>query len=103
VGFIPAAHTLLGAHLSPAHNAVHLSPGAVSLYFGTKGTLGQARTFCLSVGIVYGLLGVVGFILGKEVTFMGNADAHLVPVLKGTLELGTMDHVIHIAIGLLFL
>jgi hypothetical protein len=103
VGFIPGAHTLLNAHLSPAHNVVHLVSGAVSLYFGTKGTLGAARTFCLIFGIVYGLLGIVGFFAGKPGDFMGMHDTRLLSVLPGTLELGTMDHVIHIVIGLLYL
>ncbi len=31
-GFV--APTLLGAHLNPAHNAVHLVSGAIALYFG---------------------------------------------------------------------
>ena len=103
VGFIPAAHTLLGTHLSPVHNIVHLVSGAVSLYFGTKGTLGGARAFCMIFGIVYGLLGVVGFFLGKPGEFMGKADDRWFKVIPGTLELGTVDHVIHIAIGVLFL
>jgi hypothetical protein len=102
-GFIPGAHTLLGAHLSPAHNVVHLVSGAVSLYFGMKGSLSGARTFCLIFGIVYGLLGVVGFIAGKPGSFMGKADDRLLSVLPGTLEFGTVDHIIHIAIGVLFI
>jgi len=37
VGFV--APTLLGAHLSPAHNAVHIVSGVIALYFGFAGTL----------------------------------------------------------------
>jgi hypothetical protein len=86
-GFVK--HDLLGAHLSATHNVVHLVSGAVSLYFGTKGTLGQARTFCIVFGIVYGLLGVVGLVMG-ELNLPG-------------LMLGKVDHYIHVLIAVLYL
>ncbi len=73
------------------------------MYFGLKGSLSAARTFCLVFGIVYGLLGVVGFIAGKPGRFMGMEDNRLLSVLPGSLELGTVDHVIHILIGVLFI
>lgn len=94
VGFL--APTLLGAHLSTTHNIIHLVSGAASLYIGMKGTLAQARTFCLVFGIVYGLLGVVGFIVGTGADRMLNIDAI-------GLMLGTVDHIIHILIGALYL
>ncbi|HKP87103.1 MAG TPA: DUF4383 domain-containing protein [Blastocatellia bacterium] len=103
-GFL--APGLLGAHLSPAHNVVHLVSGAASLYFGLKGTLAQARLFCIIFGIVYGLLGVVGLVAGAAgepgVAPMAH-DAHLLKLLPGTLEFGTVDHYIHILIGVLYL
>lgn len=105
VGF--AAPGLLGTHLSVTHDIVHLLSGALALYFGLKGTLAQARLFCIVFGIVYGLLGVVGFILGKPGEpshgVPGPHDDRLFKVLPGVLELGTMDHVIHIALGIIFL
>lgn len=107
VGFF--AHGLMGAHLSTAHNLVHLISGAAALYFGTKGSLSSARMFCIIFGAVYGLLGVVGFIAGSPGTptvagmeSMGQ-DSRLFQVIPGVLELGMMDHIIHIVIGLLFL
>src|ERR1043166_5312820 len=42
-GFV--APTLLGAHLNPAHNAVHLVSGALALYLGFAGSAGAARGF----------------------------------------------------------
>ncbi|MEN3331966.1 MAG: hypothetical protein V7641_1331 [Blastocatellia bacterium] len=81
---------LLGAHLGTVHNVIHLVSGALSLYFGTKGTLGQARTFCIVFGLVYGLLGVVGLVMG---------ELHL----PGGLMLGKMDHYIHVLIAVLYL
>ena len=44
-GFV-APH-LLGAHLSPAHNVVHLVSGALALYFGFAGTFSAAKMFSL--------------------------------------------------------
>jgi hypothetical protein len=100
---------LLGAHLSLAHNLVHIISGALALYFGTAGSLSAARTFCIVFGFVYLLLGVAGFVAGQNdiPTVVGmedmGPDARMFKVIPGQLELGTMDHVIHIVIGLLFL
>jgi uncharacterized membrane protein HdeD (DUF308 family) len=94
VGF--AAPGLLGAHLSPAHNIVHLVSGAIALYLGLKGSLSAAKMFCLVFGIVYLLLGVVGFFAGTDTDRM----FHVIP---GVLELGTVDHVIHVLFGAIFL
>ena len=102
-----AAPALLGAHLSVTHSIVHLLSGALALYFGLKGTLAQARLFCLIFGAVYALLGVVGFLAGSpgspSAGVPGPADDRLFKVLPGLLELGTVDHVIHIALGAVFL
>ena len=93
VGFI--APTLLGAHLSPLHNIVHLVSGAIALYFGFAGSLGGAKMFCIIFGIVYALLGVCGFLLGS-------GPEHML-ALADKLHLGTMDHIIHILLGVIFL
>src|SRR6185503_1534825 len=55
---------LLGAHLSPAHNAVHIVSGLIALYFGFAGTLSGAKAFALVFGVVYLALGVLGLALG---------------------------------------
>ena len=94
VGF--AIPDLLGTHLSLAHNVIHLVSGAAALYLGLKGTEAAARTFCRVFGAVYLLLGVVGFLLGT-------GDDRLFTVIPGQLELGTMDHVIHVLLGAVFL
>ena len=62
IGF--AAPTVMGMHLSVAHNIVHLVSGGLALYFGLKGTPAGARAFCILFGAVYGLLGLVGFVAG---------------------------------------
>src|SRR5215475_922135 len=55
---------LLGAHLSPAHNLVHIVSGIVALYFGFAGSMSGAKTFCLVFGVVYLALGVLGLAIG---------------------------------------
>ena len=98
---------MMGAHFSLAHNIVHLLTGAVSLFFGLKGTLGGARAFCIAFGAVYGLLGVAGFLMGGTGSptpgVPGPEDARLFKVLPGVLELGTSDHLIHIVLGAIYL
>src|SRR5437660_12006523 len=92
-GFL--APTLLGAHLTPAHNLVHLVSGAIALYFGFAGSAGAARGFCIIFGIVYLLLGIVGW-------FMGPPPDHMF-ALGTLLMLGKVDHIIHILLGVIFL
>ena len=93
VGF--AAPNLLGAHLTPAHNVVHIVSGAIALYFGFAGTLAGAKTFCLAFGVVYLALGVLGLALGTGIDRMWN--------VAGLLHLGTADHGIHCLLGIIFL
>ena len=106
IGFVSPG--FLGTHLSLAHNLVHIISGAVALYFGLAGTLSAARLFCLVFGAVYLLLGVVGFLLGgnQQHTIAGithGPDSSLFSLIPGQLELGSMDHTIHILLGLVFL
>lgn len=93
-GFL--APRLLGAHLSFAHNIIHLFSGAIALYFGLAGTLAGARAFCLVFGAVYLLLGIVGMVAGT-------GAGRLLTVIPDALVLGTVDHMIHILLGALFL
>jgi hypothetical protein len=95
VGFVSPG--FLGTHLSTTHNLVHLISGAVALYFGFAATLSAARLFCIIFGVVYGLLGICGFLLGSGPDRMFEALASL------GLHLGTMDHVVHILLGVVFL
>jgi hypothetical protein len=89
-----AAPHLLGAHLSPAHNGVHIVSGVIALYFGFAGSLSGAKAFALVFGIVYLALGILGMA-------MGVAPDHMWMV--GPLELGQVDHGIHILLGVVFL
>jgi Domain of unknown function (DUF4383) len=107
VGFVSPG--FLGTHLSVVHNLVHLISGAVALYLGFAGSLSAARLFCIVFGIVYLLLAICGFLLGSDqvptIAGMTNMarDSKLWKVIPGQLELGTMDHVVHVLLGLVFL
>lgn len=105
LGFV--APNLLGLHLSLAHSIVHLVTGAVSLFLGLKGSPGAAKMFCIVFGAVYLALGVAGFVMGgagvPTPPVPGPEDTRLFKLLPGTLELGMMDHVVHILLGGIFL
>lgn len=104
VGFI--SHDLLGLHLSTSHNLVHLISGVLALYIGLKGSLLAVRVFNLAFGAVYLLLGVAGFIAGGQAEptagVPGPGGPYLWKVIAGMLELGTVDHLVHILLGLVF-
>ena len=85
---------LLGAHLSPIHNGVHIVSGAIALYFGFAGTFSGAKTFSLVFGVIYLALGILGLVLGAGAEKMW---------MVGPLHLGQMDHLIHVVLGLVFL
>ena len=90
-----AAPHLLGAHLTPPHNLVHIVSGVIALYFGFAGSLGGARGFCLVFGVVYLALGILGLTLGDKM------HDRLWEV--GPLMLGYADHGIHLLLGVVFL
>ncbi len=94
LGFM--APNLFGMHLTTTHNLVHVISGIIALYFGTRATLEGARSFCIVFGIVYGLLGLAGFLFG-------GSDNRMLTVIPNQFELGTMDHVVHIILGAMFL
>lgn len=91
VGVLGFTHVLdsLGAHLSPAHNLVHILSGVIALYFGFSGSLAGAKGFCIIFGLVYLLLGILGLAMG---------ELHI-----GPLMLGKVDHGIHLIVGAIFL
>lgn len=92
IGF--ASPTLLGAHLSPAHNIVHIVSGIIALYFGFAGPLSGAKVFSLLFGVVYLALGILGMALGTGADRMW---------MVGPLHFGQVDHGIHILLGVIFL
>jgi hypothetical protein len=89
-----AAPNLLGAHLTPSNNLVHIISGVIAIYFGFAGSLSGAKAFSLVFGVVYLALGILGMVLGGGENRMWQA---------GPLALGTADHGIHILFGVVFL
>jgi hypothetical protein len=87
---------LLGMHLTPIHNVIHLLTAAIALYLGFGASLGAARTFCIAFGAVYLLLGILGFVAPNVVAaILGHP-----PVSGGEL---TPDNVVHLLLGGAFL
>ncbi len=89
-----ASPGLLGAHLTPPHNVVHIVSGVIALYFGFAGSLTGAKGFCLVFGVLYLALGVVGMAIGVDADRMWTV---------GPLHLGQIDHAIHILLGIVFI
>jgi Domain of unknown function (DUF4383) len=65
---------LLGFHLTPVHNVIHLVTGALAAYLGFGGSsYGAAQTFCRVFGVVYGLVALLGFVApGVLSTILGH-------------------------------
>jgi hypothetical protein len=85
---------LLGAHLDKYHNLVHIVSGIVALYLGFAGPVSGAKAFCLLFGVVYLALGFLGWFLGAGADHM---------LMVGPLHLATVDHGIHVLLGVAFL
>jgi uncharacterized membrane protein HdeD (DUF308 family) len=90
-----AAPGFMGMHLSALHNILLIFSGVWAIYFALKATEAAARSFCLVLGAVYGLLGLAGFVAG--------GPNHTFTIIPGALVLGTMDHVVHLVLGTVFL
>jgi hypothetical protein len=87
---------LLGMHLTPIHNVVHLLTGAIALYLGFAGSYDAARTFTLVFGAVYLLLGILGFVApGVVAAVIGHP-----PVSAGELM---PDNAVHVLLGAVLL
>ena len=85
---------LLGAHLTPPHNVVHIVSGVIALYFGFAGSLSGAKGFSLVFGVLYLALGTCGMAFGVDAGRMWTV---------GPLHFGQVDHSIHILLGVAFL
>ena len=92
IGFVN--ERFLGAHFTAAHNLVHIVSGVIALYLGFAGSLAAAKTFSLVFGLVYLGLGVFGFAAGVGPDRIWDLRV---------LELGQVDHGIHILLGVVFL
>jgi preprotein translocase subunit Sss1 len=95
VGFF--AENLLGLHLTLIHNIVHLATALVALYFGFAGSTRAAHSFCQVFGVVYLLVGLLGFIAPTVVVslLMGHAMSEAPSLI--------MDNIVHLLLGVLFM
>lgn len=93
VGFFK--HDLAGFHLTTIHNIVHLVTGGVALYFGFASTVAAARMFCLILGAIYLILGIVGFVAPALVAAIIQAHGDDVNLLAA--------NIVHLLLGAAFL
>lgn len=76
IGF--ATPHLLGMHLTPIHNVIHLASGALALYFGFAASDAAAHAFCWAFGIIYLLIGVLGFVApGVVASLLGHGGMNM--------------------------
>ena len=93
LGFVPALapnEMLLNIfHVNAAHNAVHLLTGVIALVAGMAG-VGASKTFFKIFGVVYGLVAVLGFVVGDG-------------MLLGLISNNAADTWLHVGIALVSL
>ena len=89
LGFVPGVtnnEMLLGIfHVNAAHNVVHLLSGAVALFAGMA-SAGAARIYFRVFGVIYGLVAVMGFMMGDG-------------MLLGMISNNTADTWLHVVIA----
>lgn len=86
IGFFVSS--LLGAPTTAFHNLIHFVSGAWGAYAGFRGGLGGPKTFAQIFGVIYTIVGLVGFILPG---FLGGIS---IPV-------NFVYNLVHLVIGLL--
>lgn len=98
--------SLMRLHLSLLHNIIHLAVGAIALWSGYADNFKQSYHSCISFGVFFGILGVMGFVLGYPaypgVGFM-EADQNLIRIIPNALEFGTSDHILHLVMSAVFI
>ncbi len=82
---------LAGMHLTPLHNVVHLVTAAIALYVGFRGSDSHVRTFNQVFGVIYLLLGILGFAAPNVVASI--IQAHSADGMAA-------DSVIHLLVGI---
>jgi hypothetical protein len=89
LGFVPGVtnnEMLLGIfHVNAAHNVVHLLSGAAALFAGMT-SAGAARIYFRVFGVIYGLVAVMGFMMGDG-------------MLLGMISNNTADTWLHVVIA----
>jgi hypothetical protein len=89
LGFVPGVtdnQMLLGVfHVNAVHNVVHLLSGAAALFAGMA-SAGAARIYFRVFGVIYGLVAVMGFMMGDG-------------MLLGMISNNTADTWLHVGIA----
>jgi hypothetical protein len=94
VGFAGFAFPhLLGMHLTPTHNGIHIVSGLLAFYMGSARGGAGARAFLLAFGTVYALLGVAGLFAPGLVALVIGHDGTL------TAQELMADNLVHIGLG----
>ncbi len=85
LGFF-AGNKFIGLNSDRVEDVIHVVAGAILVYFGFRGTDAQAATWAMVFGVIFLVVGVIGFFL---------------PKLFGLLPtgLGTIDNVVHLIYG----
>lgn len=97
---------LMGMHLSLIHNTIHLGSGALALWTGYSENIKRSYAVCVSLGLLYFAIGVLGFVMGTPgYPNVGYAqmDQYLLRIIPDSFEIGTSDHLVHMLIGVTFL
>jgi hypothetical protein len=89
-------------HLTQTHNIIHLVSGALALYFGFFASWNAARTFSIIFGVVYFLLGVLGFVAPEMVANIIQTH-HVTDTGVAISTTLTTDNIIHLLLGAIFL
>lgn len=103
VGFV--VDNLMGAHLSYTNNVIHVLSGVVAL-ISAYASRRAARICAYSLGAIYGVLGILGFIMGLPADPSVGAiarDSSLWVISPQVLEFGTADHILHLVFAAAFI
>ncbi len=84
------ADGLLGFNIDIVEDIVHLATGGLLTYVGFSGPDDQVRSVVMILGVVYLVVGVLGFILPELFGLLPN-------------ELALQDNILHLALGVLAL
>jgi hypothetical protein len=89
LGFVISGNTLFGLNSDPVEDIIHVVAGLILVYFGFRGTDAQAATWAMVFGVIFLVVGVIGFIPGTFKTIFG-----LLPT-----GLNVLDNIVHLIYG----
>ncbi|MGH8899218.1 MAG: DUF4383 domain-containing protein [Egibacteraceae bacterium] len=88
VGLFTGGHLLGLVNVDGVEDVIHLVTGGLLAYVGFAGTEALAKTVVLVLGVVYAIVGIVGFFVPK---FFGLAPA----------SFNVWDNLVHLAVGVI--